>query len=150
MKTSKLNPPHIKREVARRLATGESQSSVAKDMGVCHTTISRFSRKEDVRRLIEEETVNLLEVIPDAVENMKTLVREMKDIPKTEHKRRELSYKATQKVLESAGITSAPTTSQTVVSIVNKQNNFIPPVILELAKKHFGDLVDIPTTETDD
>ena len=106
-------------------------------MGVCHTTISRFSRKEDVQKLIEEETRNLLEVVPDAVENIKTLVREMKGIPKNEHKRRELSYKASQKVLESAGIMNAPAPSNTVVNIINKEETRMSPVIEALLSKHF-------------
>ncbi len=127
------------------MATGESQGSIARDLGMCHTTISRFSRKEDVQKLIEEETHNLLEVVPDAVENIKALVREMKSIPKTDHKRRELSYKASQKVLESAGIMNTPSASQTVVNIVNRQENLIPPIITELARKHFGGIIDIPT-----
>lgn len=144
MKISKLNPPHIKKDIAKRLAAGESQGSIAKDMGMCHTTISRFSRKEDVQKLIEEETRNLLEVVPDAVENMKTLVREMKRIPKKDHKRRELSYKASQKVLESAGIMNSPTPSQTLVNIVNKPANLIPPIIEEMLTKHFGGMISIP------
>jgi hypothetical protein len=151
MRTSKLNPLHIKQEIAKRLAVGESQSSIAKGMGICHTTISRFSRRDDVQRLIEDETRNLLEVVPDAVENMKTLVREMKRIPKNDHKRRELSYKASQKVLESAGIMNTPTASQTLVNIVNKQENLIPPIIQELMKKHFGNMIlDKPIYETDE
>ena len=132
------------------MASGESQHSIAREMGLCHTTISRFSRKEDVQRLIEEETRNLLDVVPDAVANMKTLVQEMKRIPKSDHKRRELSYKASQKVLETAGIMNTPNASQTVVSIVNRQENLIPPIILELMKKHFGDMIDIPETGGDE
>ena len=151
MRTSKLNPSHIKQEIARRLAVGESQSSIAKGMGICHTTISRFSRREDVQKLIEDETRNLLEVVPDAVENIKNLVREMKSIPKNDHKRRELSYKASQKVLESAGIMNTPTASQTLVNIVNKQENLIPPIIQELMKKHFGSMIlDKPAYEIEE
>ncbi len=149
MRTSKLNPPHIKREIAKRLATGETQGSIARSMSMCHTTISRFSRKEDVQRLIAEETRNLLEVVPDAVENIKSLVKEMKNIPDKDHKRRELSYKASQKVLESAGIMNTPMASQTVVNIINRQENIIPPIIVELARKHFGGIIDIPTEPND-
>jgi transposase-like protein len=151
MKTSKLDPSHIKQEIAKRSATGESQGSIAKEFGMCHTTIRRFARKEDVQRLIKEETRNLLEVVPDAVENIKTLVREMKNIPKNDHKRPELAYKASQKVLESAGIMNTPTPSQTVVSIINKDNPSLAPVIEALIKKHFeGYILDKPSYEIKD
>ena len=33
MKISRLNPPHIKHEIEKRLAAGESQHSIAKEMG---------------------------------------------------------------------------------------------------------------------
>ena len=56
-----------------------------------------------------------------------------------------------QKVLESAGILNTPTGSQTVVNIINKQENIIPPIIEELARKHFGGLIlDKSTHETDE
>ena len=151
MRISKLNTPHIKRDVAKRLATGESQSNIARDYKMCHTSVSRFSQREDVQKLIEDETRNLLEVVPDSVEKIKTLVREMKRIPKNDHKRRELSYKASQKVLESAGIMNTPTASETLVNIVNKQENLIPPIIQELMKKHFGYMIlDKPAYETEE
>lgn len=47
MKRSKLDVSHIKKEVIRRLAVGESQRSIAKDVGVDHSQISRFARRED-------------------------------------------------------------------------------------------------------
>jgi len=151
MKTSRLDPPHIKHEIAKRLATGETQGSIAKELGMCHTTISRFSRKEDVQKLIEEETRNLLEVVPDAVKNIKTLVREMKSIPKTDHKRRELSYKASQKVLESAGIMNTPAPSNTVVNIIKNEEPLMSPIIEALMKKHFGGLIlDKPVWEAEE
>ena len=48
MKKSKLDTPHIKQEVVKRLAVGESQRSIAMDVGVDHSRISRFIRREDV------------------------------------------------------------------------------------------------------
>lgn len=151
MKTSRLATPHIKNDVAKRLAVGESRSSIARDYKMCHTTVSRFSRREDVQNLIEEETLSLLEVLPNAVENVKSLVRDMKNLPKKDHKGRELSFKASQKVLESAGIMNTPTPSQTVVNIVKKEESLISPVIEELMKKHFGGMIlDKPVWETEE
>ncbi len=46
----------------------------------------------------------LAEAVLDAVEKVKDLVEEMKDIPKNDIKRRVLYYKASKKVLKSAGL----------------------------------------------
>ena len=91
MRKSKLDHPPIKQEVVKRLAVGERPKSIAKDVGLSHSQVYRYSRREDIKALIEQEQRSLVEVVPDAVENVKSLVREMKDIPKKDTKRRELS-----------------------------------------------------------
>jgi hypothetical protein len=59
-----------------------------------NSQISRFSNREDIRAFIEEEQKRLVEVAPDAIENLKELVREMKRIAKKDVRRWELSYQA--------------------------------------------------------
>jgi len=76
-----------------------------------------------------------LECIPDAVENVKSLVREMKHIPKNENKRRELSYKASSDVLKGAGLFPTPVQSQTFVNFYQQNNTVLSPIILELLKQ---------------
>ena len=95
----KLDVQHIKDNVVKKLAVGEPQSSIAEQAGVNQSTISRFAKEDEIRQQIEEEREKLVRVLPDAVENVKDLVEEMKDIPKDDIKRRELSYKATTDVL---------------------------------------------------
>ncbi len=46
--------------------------------------------------------------MPDAVQNVKDIVLEMKDIPKGETKRHELSYRVTKDVLKATNIFSSP------------------------------------------
>ncbi|MGE5254140.1 MAG: helix-turn-helix domain-containing protein, partial [Planctomycetaceae bacterium] len=94
MKTSKLDIPHIRQEVVKRLAVGQTQADIARDFGLHRSQVSRFAKRADTRQFIEAEQMKLLEAVPDAVENVKGLVREMKDIPKGDTKRRELSYRA--------------------------------------------------------
>ena len=78
----------------------ESQTAVARSLGVNQSTISRLANKEDVKALLEDETLKLLEVVPQAVENLKSLVNEMPEISKKEVKRRELSLKATNSAIQ--------------------------------------------------
>ena len=141
MKKSKLDAPHIKTEVVKRLAVGESQSSISKAVGLHRSQVSRFANREDIQAFIEQEQKRLLEVVPDAVENVKRLVREMKKIPKKENKRRELSFKASSDVLKSVGILPSPVQSQTLVNIYQKNiNQFIPPVIQKLLEERNKEL----------
>jgi uncharacterized protein (UPF0248 family) len=140
VRKSKLDTPHIKKKVVQQLAVGESQRSIAKDVGIDHSQISRFSKREDIRSFIEKEQMKLVEVVPDAVENVKELVREMKKIPKKDIKRLELSYKANLDTLKSVGIMPSQVQSQLITTIY-QQNNLVPsPAVMEILRKH-GELI---------
>lgn len=134
MRKSKLDAPHIKAQVVKQLASGESQNSIAKETGLNQSQISRWSNKGDIIALIEQEQERLLKVVPDAVENMKDLVKEMKSIPKKDIKRRELSYKATKDVLKSVGLLPTPVQSQVFINLY-QQNTALSPIILQLLAK---------------
>ncbi len=74
MRKSKLEIPHIKEQVIKRLAVGENKKSIAKDVGLHRSQISRFANREDIKSFIEQEQMKLVEFVPDAVENVKELV----------------------------------------------------------------------------
>ncbi len=82
---------HVKDKVVKSLAVGEPQNSIAEQIGVDQSTISRFASKDENRQLIEVEKEKLVKVLPDAIQNVKDLVEEMKCIPKDDVKRRERS-----------------------------------------------------------
>jgi transposase-like protein len=124
-----LESEEVKEKIAKALTAGESQTAIARTLGVSQSTISRLVNKGDVKALIERESLRLLEAIPQAVENLKALVNEMPNIPKKEIKRLEPSLKATIKMLESAGMLNTPSPSPTFVNIVNAGTTIISPVI---------------------
>ena len=99
---------HVKDKVVKMLAVNEPQTGIAKQVGVNQSTISRFANKDEAQILIEEEQLKLVEALPDAVQNVKDLVEEMKDIPKDDIKRRELSYKASKDVLKATNVFPSP------------------------------------------
>ena len=136
MKKSKLDTPHIRQEVVRRLAVGENKAAIARDFGVHKSQVCRFAKREDIRPFIEQEQMKLVEVVPDAVENVKELVKEMKEIPKGDTKRRELSYRASLDTLKAVGIMPSPVQSQVITTIYNDQRNqIIAPAVWELINK---------------
>ncbi len=123
---SKLDKLPVKKEVVHKLAIGEPQTSIAKQVGVNQSTISRFANKDEAQTLIEEEQLKLVEVLPDAVQNVKDLVKEMKGIPKDDIKRRELSYKASKDVLKATNVFPSPQYAHNIYND-NSQQTVISP-----------------------
>ncbi len=117
---------HVKDKVVKMLAVSEPQTSIAKQVGVNQSTISRFANKDEAQILIEEEQLKLVEALPDAVQNVKDLVEEMKDIPKDDIKRRELSYKASKDVLKATNVFPSPQYAHNIYND-NSQQTVISP-----------------------
>ena len=140
-----LESQEAKEAVAKSLVGGQSQTVIAQTLGVSQSTISRLLKKEDVQGFIKEWSLKLLEAVPQSVENLKDLVNEMPGIPKGDIKRRELSYKASKKVLESAGLLNTPSPSPTFVNIFNQTTNIISPVMEKILAEIAGKSVDLPT-----
>jgi hypothetical protein len=149
MKKSKLDNPPTKAEVIKRLAVGESQSSIAGEIGLHRSQICRFAKRENIKPFIEREQMKLVEAVPDAVENLKKLVREMRNIPSKETKRRELSYKASQDVLKAVGIMPAQNQAPLIQNIYNDNRFLLSPVVIELLSKHGTQVLDLKSNEID-
>jgi len=143
-----LENEDAKKAIAKAIAGGESQTAIARTVGASQSTISRLAKRDDVRALIEAESLKLLEVLPDAVENFKRLVREMKNIHEKETKRQELSYKASHDVLKAAGVMPTPVQSQVIQNIYNDNRIQIHPLIEALLEQH-GDTFDADFDEED-
>ena len=141
MRKSKLDAPHIKRKVVKELATGKSQSKIAREIGLHPSQVSRFASKEEVKRLIEGESYRLLEAVPDAVQNIIDLVSEMRNIPKEDTSKLDLAYKASNEVLKAAGILPASAQSRMIVNIFKQANTtFLDPVIRKLIEQRQKDM----------
>ena len=128
---SKLDKLPVKQEVIHKLAIGEPQTSIAKQVGVDQSTISRFAKEDENIQLIEEERGKLVKVLPSAVQNVKNLVEEMKDIPKDDIKRRELSYKASKDVLKATNIFPSPQYAHNIYND-NRTQTVVEPKIMKL------------------
>ena len=140
MRKSKLDAPETKKSVVQELALGKSQSSIAREVGLHSTRVCRFANREDIVKLIEAESYRLYEAVPDAIQNVKDLIAEMKHIPKTETKRRELAYKASTDVLKNEGILPTAVQSQTIIDIkAQTDNQLIPPIVEKLLEIHLRD-----------
>lgn len=74
MRKSILDRPHIKLKIARQIAIGQTQSHIAREIGICQSSISRFLRREDMRKLVDKEVMRLLESSEDVVGIIKQLI----------------------------------------------------------------------------
>jgi hypothetical protein len=134
MKRSKLDLPHIKKDVIRRLAVGESQGSIAKGVGLSQSQISRFANREDIKPLIENEQMRLIEKVPDAVDYVKSLIPRKGQRGSLDIKEKELAYKASHDVLKAVGIMPSPMQSRVFANIYNERP-LISPLILTLLEE---------------
>lgn len=141
----KLDHPAIKDNVIKQLAVGVPQKVIAWQVGIDRSAISRFKSREDIRPFIEQEQMKLLEVVPDAVENVKELVKDMKALDKNDYKGRELSYKASADVLKSVGLLPTPVQSQTLINIFNAEAAAVlsPEIVRILAKLRDDNVIDV-------
>ncbi len=128
---------HVKDTVVKKLAVSEPQTSIAKQVGVDQSTISRFAKEDEIRQQIEEERERLVKVLPDAVQNVKDLVEEMPTIPKDDIKRRELSYKASKDTLKAVGLFPTPQFAHNIYND-NRTQTVVEPSIMKLFSTEFS------------
>ncbi len=133
---------HVKDTVVKKLAVGEPQTSIAAQVGVDQSTISRFAKEDENIRLIKEQQEKLVKVLPDAVQNVKDLVTEMPTIPKDDTKNRELSYKASQDVLKATNIFPSPQFTHNIYNDNRQQTQIISSNVLDLFSSHAKSLID--------
>jgi len=127
----------------------ENQESIARDVGLNQSQVSRFANREEIKEFIEQEQMKLMEVIPYAVENIKGLAREMPTIPKKATERRELSYKASSDTLKAVGIMPSPAQSLVITNIYEQRNLNIHPIVEEIVSKYSESLMEEPHDEDD-
>ncbi len=111
------------------MAVGEPQTSIAEQVGVDQSTISRFANEDEIRQLIEEEREKLVRVLPDAVKNVKALVEGMKD--ENDIKNLELCYKASKDTLKATGLFPSPQYAHNIYND-NRTQTVVDPAVMSL------------------
>ncbi len=111
------------------MAVGEPQTSIAEQVGVDQSTISRFANEDEIRQLIEEEREKLVRVLPDAVKNVKALVEGMKD--ENDIKKLELCYKASKDTLKATGLFPSPQYAHNIYND-NRTQTVVDPAVMSL------------------
>lgn len=144
----KLADPRIKVDIARRLAGGESQGSIARGYGICQQRVSAISQEDEVKELIKQERLRLLDIAPDAIQNVTDLIKEMPAIPKADARQRELAYKATQDVLKAVGIFPNPQVNILAVhQSGSEKESVIEPRVFDIIQRVTASMLELPKEE---
>ncbi len=129
---SGIDNPAVKKEVIRRAAMGEKQTQIGRAIGVDRRTVKGWLKdRDDIRQLIEQEQMTLLESVPDAVDYVKSLIPENGKGKDLGIKEKELAYKASSDLLKAGGIMPSPVQSQVITNIYG-ETSVINPVIMQL------------------
>ncbi len=125
---------HVKDKVIKMLAVGNPQTSIAGQVGVDQSTVSRFANKDEVVQLIEVEQEKLVAVLPDAVANVKSLVEGMKDVPEDDVRKLGLCYKASTDVLKATNAFPSPQYAHNIYNDNSVNNTAISPEYMAFLK----------------
>ncbi len=128
-----LENPEVQENVINRLANGETQTAIANSLGVSQAAISKFASNPEIRELIRAEAVKLVGNLPVATDNIRHLIENMQG--SNDPKMKELGYKASLKVLETAGIIPGQSSSYVFNTFIDNRQE-LSPVVLELLQRH--------------
>lgn len=134
--------------IVKKRLEAKSQRAIAaevtKEIGhrVSQQTVDKVLKREDISAMLEQEYCRLAAAVPKVTQNIITAAENLDTSQGADDKR--ISWEANKLIAQAHGI--IPTAQQSVVHqtyINNQINTVIPPVIAELAAKHFGGMVNI-------
>lgn len=135
-------------KVVKMKAMGYTDAYVGRKMGVTRQAVWYLRTREDIQELIDTENKRFLESLPEAVDNIKFLIKDFRDeIGKENPNKQKVEYgfKGSVKALESAGIAPGVSSSVMIQNVFNQQN-LISPLIDGVLDKYLEG-VTVPVIE---
>ena len=156
------------RLIISKRVKGKNMTKIAEEITeetgekISFSGVRAILRRDDIKGMLDREYCKLASVVPEATDNIIKAARDFNkydEITNSEGKRefkkivqkpedKKISWEANKLIAQAHGI--IPTANQSIVhqTFINQQNNtIIPPVIAELAQKHFGGFVNIPSNK---
>ena len=131
-------------KIAQMRAKGVSYQKIGDEVGLQKSRVAVICGREDVKEIIESEQRRLVSLVPTAVDNYKKWINAGQIT--NDKDMRDISFKATTKVLESTGILNG--TPSTLVNILYNDNKvIISPVIMGLLKEFTGKMAEFDIIE---
>lgn len=133
--------------IVKERVAGKSVSEIAKGVGLTVGGVSKVLNRDDIRKMLEREYLRLANAVPEVTENIINSAKSFSKEQESDDKK--ISWEANKLIAQAHGL--LPTSSQSVVHqtfINNQVNQIIPPVIAELAAKHFGGMVNMTSVKS--
>lgn len=164
-KKAVYNGDHPKRNDAKRVATvrakkrprntiivkkriqGKSTRVIAEELTkighpICASQVHNILKKDEIKAMLEKEYCRLATAVPKVTQNIINAANDFSKEQESDDKK--ISWEANKLIAQAHGM--LPTSSQSIVHqtyIQNQVNTIIPPVIAELAAKHFGGFINM-------
>lgn len=135
------NPARAKRDltIANMRLEGSTYAEIAKETGVTKATVCNVLKTDHIKEIIEQGTKDLLEAVPNAVQNIV-------DFSKGDDKH--YKYKASKDILEITGIQPSRTQNHFIQQIyIDQRQNSIDPNLLQILGGHFNDNQEVEEAE---
>jgi DNA-directed RNA polymerase specialized sigma24 family protein len=132
--------------IVKEILAGKTDSEIAKGVGLTVSGVRKVRNRDDIRKMLEKEYLKMASAVPVATEKIINAAQEFSKDQESEDKK--ISWEANKLIAQAHGL--LPTSSQSVVHqtyINNQVNTIIPPVIAELAAKHFVGLVNMASVK---
>jgi len=137
--------------IVKKKLEGKNYKEIAKEVSdetgkkVLPSVVSYTLDREDIQGMLDRQYCKMASALPEATDNIINAAKGFSKEQETEDKK--ISWEASKLIAQAHGL--LPTSNQSVIHqtyINNQHNTIIPPVIAELAAKHFGGFANIPNT----
>lgn len=138
-------------EIVKKRVAGKSMRAISREMTksgkpVSFSGVKLILSRDDVKQMLEKQYLKLASSVECATDNIIKAATDFKKGQLIEDKK--ISWEANKLIAQAHGL--LPTANQSVVHqtfINNQYNTIIPPVIAELAAKHFGGMVNMTSVK---
>ncbi len=133
--------------IAKKHIEGKSHPTIAKEISkitgkeIKPQTVMRILQKDEIKAVLEKAYCKLAAAVPKVTDNIIDAAESF--TPGTDEDNK-IAWEANKLIAQAHGL--VPTAQQSIVHqtyIQNQTNNLIPPVIAELAMKHFGGMINL-------
>lgn len=135
--------------IVKKRLEGKSIKEIAKEVSletgkkVLPQVVDYTLNRDDIQGMLDRQYCKMASALPEATDNIINAAKDFSKEQESEDKK--ISWEASKLIAQAHGL--LPTSNQSVIhqTYINQQNNtIIPPVIAELAAKHFGGFANIP------
>ena len=138
--------------VVKKRLEGKNQREIAHEVSqelgepLVHQTVSVILNRDDIRPIMEAQYLKIIGVLPEVTDRIIAKSRAL-DKRLDDKINQPICWEANKLLAQTGGTMIAPNQTNIHATFINQTNNAIPPVIADLMKKYFGDIIDVKPIE---